>query len=339
MNTLAMLSDEERRIVFDEASALLGLPAISVEKDFWVCWMLKTMFGLEGVGESLVFKGGTSLSKAYGLIQRFSEDIDIVVDREKLGFLDDRDPEAAPSRKQRRKRMGELREACGHFVKDTLAPTLEKAIAMNEVQNYELSFDDQDVDGQTLLFRYPSVYAVDVVQYLRRDVKIELGARSDTWPVNSKDITPYAAEVLPDSFHEPSCRVRTIAAERTFLDKVFLLHEENLRPSDRTKKERLSRHYYDLYSLLQAGIGKRALEEKGLIARVIEHRSVYFRQSWVDYDLLSLQTVELVPRREALAYWRDDYVKMSEAMFFGDFPAFDEILRAVGEFESLLRAP
>ncbi len=106
MNSFAQLSEEERRVAFDETAAALNLPAVSVEKDFWVCWALSVLFGLEGIGEHLVFKGGTSLSKAYKLVERFSEDIDIVIDRETLGFGGQDSPEAAPSKKQ-------IKEAAG----------------------------------------------------------------------------------------------------------------------------------------------------------------------------------------------------------------------------------
>ena len=267
MDTFVQLTDEEKRITFDEASARLGLPAASVEKDFWVCWTLKVLFGLDGIGDSLVFKGGTSLSKAYKLIERFSEDIDVVIDRERLGFGGDHSPEEGGTPTQTKKRLKALKKACHAFIWKELEPSLRQAISRAEVSEFELSADENDKDDYSILFAYPSVYPELVGGYLRRAVKIELGARSDTWPVNHCDITPYAADALTDYFHEPSCRVSTIAAERTCLDKMFLLHEENGKPAEKTKKERMSRHYYDLFKLIEAGVANRAIRDEALLER------------------------------------------------------------------------
>lgn len=329
---------EERRAVFEEAANRLGLPAVSVEKDFWVCWTLGVLFGLEGIGESLVFKGGTSLSKAWKLIERFSEDIDIVIDRKRLGFGGAESPEKGSSGKQRKRRLEAMKSACIEFVDQEMKPALQAALEGQLTDAFELEIDPDE--AMTLLFRYPSAFAEKGASYLRRDVKIEMGARSDTWPAQDAMVTPYAAEALPEYFEGEGCSVyvKVIAAERTCLDKMLLLHEENLRPVGKTKKERMSRHYYDLFKLIEAGVAKRAAKDLELLERVIEHRSFFFKYSWMDYEGFQLEELAITPKEEFMAFWKDDYAKMREEMFFGDPPTFTEVLKAVSAFEDSLRA-
>lgn len=327
---------DERRVVFEEAANRLGLPAVSVEKDFWVCWTLGVLFGLEGIGESLVFKGGTSLSKAWKLIERFSEDIDIVIDRERLGFGGAESPEKGSSGKQRKRRLEAMKSACIEFVDNEMKPALQAALEGHLTDAFELEIDPEE--AMTLLFRYPSAFDGKGASYLRRDVKIEMGARSDTWPAKDAMVTPYVAEALPEYFKGEDCSVsvKVIAAERTCLDKMMLLHEENFRPVDKTKKERMSRHYYDLYRLIESGVAKRAAENLELLERVIEHRSFFFKYSWMNYAGFELGKLALTPKEEFVAFWRDDYAKMRESMFFGDPPSFEEMLKVVSAFEAAL---
>lgn len=327
---------EERRAVFEEAASRLGLPAVSVEKDFWVCWTLGVLFGLEGIGESLIFKGGTSLSKAWKLIERFSEDIDIVIDRERLGFGGEESPEMGSSGKQRKRRLESMKSACIDFVDMEMRPALQAALESRLLESFELEVDPEE--AMTLLFSYPSAFDEKSTSYLRRDVKIEMGARSDTWPAEEASVVPYAVEALPAYFEGEDCsvQVKVIAAERTCLDKMMLLHEENLRPVDKRKKERMSRHYYDLFMLIEAGVAKRASSNRELLERVIEHRSFFFKYSWMDYKGFGLDQLRIVPKDEFLAFWRDDYAKMRESMFFGEPPRFEEVVDAVRRFEAEL---
>lgn len=330
-------SPEERRLVFEEASDRLGLPTVSIEKDFWVCWTLGVLFGLEGIGEALVFKGGTSLSKAWKLVERFSEDIDIVIDRERLGFGGDESPAKGVSGKQRKKRLERLKGTCLEFVSQEVEPVLRATLNGRLTDSFELAADSQD--GMTLLFRYPSAYAEGAASYLRREVKIEMGARSDIWPAEEVPVVPYVAEVLPEYFeNDASVNVRTISAERTCLDKMLLLHEENFRPNERAKKERMSRHYYDLYRLIVAGVGVRSVSDSVLLDRVVEHRSFFFAYSWIKYDEFSLSDLRLLPKDDFVAFWREDYQKMRAEMFFGSPPSFEEVLTVVGAFEKKLRS-
>lgn len=337
MDAFLAMADTRRRALCEEAGQLLGLDATSVEKDCWVCWTLRELFALPELGRHLTFKGGTSLSKGWKLIERFSEDIDVVIDRVFLGFGGDRSPENAPSNKQRAQRLEDLRVACQLAIRDVLAPALAKRIGSALGNSaWQLEDDSADGDGQTLLFTYPP--AVRSGGYIRPVVKIELGARSDTDPSMMPEIVPYIAEALPGALDSSAFRVRTLAPERTFWEKTSLLHEEGFRAGGEGPPARLARHYYDLWCLIGAGVADRALSDTGLFERVVAHRKVFFRKSREAQQSLRPGALKLLPSGERRPAWKRDYDAMRETMFFGAAPEFDEILRVVGEFERRFNA-
>ncbi len=336
MEPYLQLSPERRSEFCAQAQLRLGLPAASIEKDFWVCWILRELFTLPEWGANLTFKGGTSLSKGWKLIERFSEDIDIVVGRDFLGFSGDKSPDAAPSKKQRRARLDALKRECQTRIHAGLLPVLLTRLcnALPAKDSWDLvpATPDEDPDGQTLLFHYPVSLAAPAT-YLRPVVKIEMGARSDTEPSASPLIRPYLAEAFPDTFELSEFAVHALLPERTFWEKAMLLHEETYRPAGKTRKVRLARHYYDLWCLIQKGVADRARQDLGLFTRIATHREIYFNWSWMDYATLHKGTLRIVPLDDQMAVWRRDYAAMREEMFFGEVPSFDVIMRAVKDFE------
>ena len=334
MDTFLKLTPADQLDAYVEVNRAMGLDAASVEKDFWVCWTLREIFAGPDIGAHITFKGGTSLSKAWKLIERFSEDIDLIVDKEVLGFGGDAAPDKAPSNKQRKARLEGLMDACRVWVQETLQPALASRIqsALGET-GWKLEVDPDMPDGQCLLFHYPTVFPSSASAYVRPVVKIELGARSDDWPHVDKSIQPYVTEHFSALDPAPSCVVRVLAAERTFWEKACLLHEETFRPTDKPRKHRMARHYYDLWCLLRAGVGEKALEETALFQRVAEHRELFFRFSWVDYTTHKPGTFRLTPPTEHLSDWKSDYAAMLGPMFFGETPSFEEIITLTADFE------
>ncbi|MPZ47285.1 MAG: nucleotidyl transferase AbiEii/AbiGii toxin family protein [Betaproteobacteria bacterium] len=333
MDAFLHLSPEDRREACLEAEARTRLRAVSIEKDYWVSWTLRALFELPEWGGRLTFKGGTSLSKVWQLIERFSEDIDVVIDRDFLGFAAERSPEHAPSRTKQRQWLDGLKAASQSRIRDSLQPTLAEAISTKLGGNtgWRVELDPADPDGQTLLFDYPTVFEPEA--YIAPRVKIELGARSDTDPNETVEIEPYLAAALPNVLGPSRFPVRVVAARRTFWEKAMLLHEENHRPPQRKRLQRLSRHYYDLACLIQHAIADQAMAEAGLFDRVLAHRRVFFRYTWMDYDTMKPGTLRLLPPEEERSAWARDYDAMRDTMFFRSAPTFDEILRVVGEFE------
>jgi hypothetical protein len=191
---------------------------------------------------------------------------------------------------------------------------------------------EEDPDEQTLLFEYPGTLSGSS-PYLHPRVKIELGARSDTWPNESPLIKAYLADAFPAILAFDKFPVRTVAPERTFWEKAMLLHEETFRPVSKHRKARLARHYYDLWCLIKKGIAKRAIQNPDLFTGIAEHRAAFFNQNWMDYNTLRQGSLCLMPREDQISTWQQDYNAMRGEMFFGDVPDFDEILETVSSFE------
>ena len=334
MNVFLSFSEERRRTVCEQAQDKLGLPPATIEKDFWVCWTLKKLFDLPEWGSQLTFKGGTSLSKGWALIERFSEDIDIVINRDALGFGGDKAPDCAPSKKQTRKRLDALKVASQNCVNGTLLALLGEAISkeMPAELSWQLDPDPDGPDKQTLLLAYPTAFN-DQIAYLRQVVKIELGARSDTEPTLDVDIHPYLGDAFPNLLTQTHFSIKAVSPERTFWEKAMLLHEETFRPPEKKRQARMARHYYDLYRLIDAGIGQKASGDLELFERIAAHRQVYFRYTWVDYDTLRPGRLRLVPPDDQLAYWKSDYTAMKDEMFFGEPPAFDYLIQTARNFQ------
>ncbi len=335
MDTVLQLTSKQRAELFESAALKTGMDAVILEKDFWVCWTLKELFRLPTIGEQLIFKGGTSLSKVFKIIERFSEDIDVSIDRTFLGFGGANEPEAGASNKEKQRRIEALKAACQKKIADELLPTLDAAIK-SKVSHYDkwsLRSDDEDPDKQTLLFDYPTSFPPDATGYIRRAVKIEMGARADHWPCETKTVTPYVAEQFPKGFQEASYAVKVLAVERTFWEKATILHAEFHRPVDKPMPERFSRHYGDFYELIHKGVSKSATAKLELLARVAEHKNLFFKSSWAKYGEATQGTLRIAPPQQRLKALRDDYAKMQQ-MFFGEQPEFDKIIALLKQWES-----
>lgn len=327
MNGWFSLTDEERRQLCEKASVRLGIAAASIEKDFWVCWTLREMFTMPEWGPQLTFKGGTSLSKAWKLIDRFSEDLDIVIEREFLGFKG-----ATLSRNQ----VEKLKDASSKRIKEDLLPALHGRITKampKEKWTLDLAGKEVDPDQQTLLFVYPSVLPGKSA-YVARVVKIELGARSETEPADAPSIQPFITDDAQGALGESAFSVKTVAARRTFWEKAMLLHEEYHRPEGRPIKPGLSRHYYDVWSLIQKGVAAKAVADAGLFERVVQHSKTFFRQTWIDYGTLKRSSLRMAPPEGRLDEWRRDYDAMRGEMFLSEPPEFAAVIDAVKKFET-----
>lgn len=334
MQRFLTLDLETQRSAMEQSAAAKGLAFVAVEKDFWVCWVLERLFLLPVIGGHLTFKGGTSLSKVWGLIERFSEDIDLVVDKGWLGFGGENDPESAPSNAQRKKRLDALKAACGTAVQGSIRTALDEAFhaALPSGRNWSLDLDPGDVDQQTLLFSYPRL-TPDGAGYLGNWVKIELGARSDIDPAEAGTVRSEVAAAFPDLFDEPSVSLRALQPERTFLEKVALLHEESVRDPGKPHAQKLARHYYDVAQLIRAGVGRKAADSPGLFERVVAHRRVYFKQTGVDYESMVRGSLRVVPDDARISDWARDYDAMRKEMFYGTPPTWGEVVEVVAEWE------
>ena len=343
MDKVALLPAEDRAALFGETGAARGVADTIIEKDFWVCWTLKRVFGLQrGETASLVFKGGTSLSKAFGAIRRFSEDIDLSFDRADLGYTGDRDPEHEGLSK---KKTGQLIDALvgdvETHIRERFLPALRDAIVaqLGEPANRAWTLEIDEGDPQTVNFHYPtalSAVGYESMAYITPRVKLELGARGDPWPIEEKVIRPYAAEDHPDFFEEADTIVTVLSARRTFWEKATALHAEAHRPSSSATPAYFSRHYYDLAMLLDTEEGKAAAVDFELLAEVAKHKAVFFRSGWASYDTAKPGSLRLLPDPARIKDLRADYRAMAPMMFDDTPPAFDIILAKLETLETAI---
>jgi hypothetical protein len=338
MNKFASLSAADRAVIFQETAARMGLgSAAIVEKDFWVCWTLGQIFAATPLPSPL-FKGGTSLSKVYGIIARFSEDIDIVLDRHALGFAGENDPVNISGTNRRKRRLEELAATCSQTVQGSVRDILRERFSQELGSNeWDLQPDSFDADAQSLLFAYPtglepSLYGA--AGYIRPVVRLEFGCRGDVWPAEEREIRPYVAEVFPALLTAPACPVRVLSPARTFWEKVTLLHSVT---HSGKRPQRLSRHYYDVSRIYRHEVGRAAIADLKLLAEVVKHKAVFFREAAARYDLAKPGSLRISPTPELERELRRDYREMQE-MLFGEAPAFDQILADVRELETRINS-
>lgn len=337
-------SERDRQDVFASAARRVGITEQNVEKDFWVCWTLDALFhGRPADAPRLLFKGGTSLSKAFGLISRFSEDIDITVFRQDLGEPVSINDLERLSGKKRGVRLDEIRAACQQYLKDDLRPDLERLLfeATGEGQqgNSGVSLDEADPDGQTVLVRYPSAVPADA--YVRSEVRIECGAKSALDPHVGTTVRPYVSDEVPDADLTVT-DITTIQATRTFWDKVVIAHGlrgwfEN-RGELRQAGQRISRHYYDLHVVLQGDVGARALDDLPLGAECVRHARMFFNRPDFNLATASPGTFRLTPAGNMVDALRRDYDAMA-GMIIGPAPRFEDVISSIAAIEERLNRP
>lgn len=335
---------QDRRDIFLSAATRLGTPEQNVEKDFWVTWTLDALFnGLPADHPRFLFKGGTSLSKAYGLISRFSEDIDITVFREDLGQEASILQLEAMSRKKRQVRLDAIKVACREYIQKMLAGQLAKivrdALAASNIEPNDptVAIDPDDEDGQSLLFWYPAVTTAQG-DYIRPAVKIESGAKSALDPHQEMSIVPYISDDVPQ-LRLAAQGVITVVAERTFWDKVVILHGVRnwfeRRGVLRGEGQRVSRHYYDVHCILQSELGARAIADRTLGADCVAHARMFFNSPDLGLDRAGPGTYSLSATETMLEHLRRDYARM-EGMIIGPLPAFNQVMTSVDSLENEL---
>ena len=330
----------DRLDMFLAAANRLGAPVGHVEKDFWVCWTLNALYRERPAGgPRLLFKGGTSLSKAFGLIQRFSEDIDITVFREDLGepaLVEDLE---ALSNKKRHARLDAIRNACRAYITGPLRTFLAAQLTDAGAGAGRVVIDEADPDGQTLLVWYPETEPRDAA-YVRPAVRIECGAKSALDPNLPIDIRPYIGEEAAE-LDLVIGGVTTIDPSRTFWDKIVIAHGlrrwHERRGVLRQEGQRVSRHYYDLHCLVRSDVGKAALAHRELGGDCVRHARIFFDRP--DYDLSSAMpgSFAVAPTGAMIDALSRDYANMT-AMIFGEPPMFEDILESVDRVERIINS-
>ncbi len=335
MNRFASMRLEERQVIFAEAGERLQIHPVVLEKDFWVCWILGLLFGQPKWAEALVFKGGTALSKVFGIIRRFSEDIDLSVSPATLG-ISEADAEHARSRRQRDAWMENLEAACSKWVREQLQPELEQRItAVLSTRPESQAWLEFQIDPLThspvMLFYYPSALAGGA-EYIRRWVKLEFGSLTDQRPTGTHRVQPWIAGVLPAPMSEMGTEVVALEVKRAFWEKATILHAEFHRDPAMPMPGRYSRHHADVAAMAGWPELDRMLADGELRERVVNWKAQFFVRGWARYDLAKPGTFRLVPPEERIAELARDYQEMQD-MFLDAPPPFEEILKKLRSLE------
>ena len=332
MREVARRKPDDLRALFDNVSAKRGLSAAIVEKDFWVCWLLNYLFGLSPWKKQMAFKGGTSLSKAYGLIERFSEDVDLILDWRLLGY-GAAEPWKARSNTQQDLFNEQANARSAEFLKSRFVPRLADNLAEALGHPSDVRMDEDEPN--TVLFHYPQSFED---RSILRAIRLECGCLAAWTPAQVRPIRPYAAEVYPHLFSHPECSVLTVEAERTFWEKATILHREAMRTERQGPiPQRYSRHYYDLWCMCRSGTKEGALARLPLLAEVVAFKRKFYRCSWARYEEATPRSIRLVPPESAWPALESDYAHMQN-MIFGPRPAFREILDVLKALETELHA-
>jgi hypothetical protein len=335
MDKVAKWSSSDRVDLFNETAARMGLNPVIIEKDFWVCWVLKQLFTISEFDGRLIFKGGTSLSKCFNLIQRFSEDIDIAVDFEKLGFVGENDPRRELSHTKRAILLNEMLTACQNYIAKEFMPILTartKDILGGNDWQLQINSNDPNI----VEFEYPASIETNL-DYIRPQVVLELGTHAEPVPNGNYDITPFAAEHFPKLFTKPKCSIATVVARRTFWEKATILHAEYHRPLNKPMPLRYSRHYADVAMMSQMRVVDDALADIELLKSVTNHKDLFYHSGWAKYGEARPGSFHLVPRDERLPFFRRDYREMS-AMFFNEPPEFESIIEQLSDLEKRINS-
>ena len=327
MRNIARIAAEDREALFHNTAEAMKMTDAIIEKDFWVCYMLDYLFHRLEWKDHIAFKGGTSLSKAYGLIERFSEDIDLILDWRVLGYGIDEPWEQRSNTKQDIFNK-EANTRAEEFLKNVFLPAIVKDLTAEIGAEVKCFIDEKD--PQTVKIAYPnSFYDSSILQ----EIRLEIGALAAWTPVKVVDITPYAAQEYGRLFKQPSTDILTVLPERTFWEKVTILHREAFRAEDRPFPTRYSRHYYDLYRMMQTQVKDNALADNDLLTKVVDFKDKFYRCPWARYDLAKRGTMRLMPPDYNLDKLRDDYGHMQN-MLFGNKPSFEEIMEGIAKLEA-----
>lgn len=328
MYQIAKGSIEDRREFFANTAVKMHIRDALVEKDFWICFLLELLFHQSPYADHLCMKGGTSLSKGYGVIGRFSEDIDLILDWRLLGYTQTEPLERRSNTKQAAfdEEMNKKTEA---YLADVFMPSLDPLVKQYVAEPVRFSIRG---DMQTVRFAYPKIFQDP---YVIQEIRLEIGALAAWTPVKEMPMRPYVADYYPDSFLKSETSILMVEAKRTFWEKATILHREANRPDDAVPA-RYSRHYYDLYMLAQTDVKQEAFEDLDLLSEVAKFKDKFYHCGWARYDEATPEKMKLVPPEQNISILRKDYDLM-QLMIFGKPVPFDEIIEGLEFLESELR--
>ena len=316
------VSDEQKINLFEKISKNKKVSPKAAEKDWWVSHVIRGIFSLR-CAEALTFKGGTSLSKAWGVTERFSEDVDISFDKSFFGLTG-----------ETRSARDRIRKLTRKYIHEEVLKELPAVLYVYGADKCEVWYrprPDSDADPTVLQIPYNTILPDD--PYIKPVIKVEFSCRNLREPREIRRIEPFATELSPLLIF-PDTEIPTVVPTRTFLEKVFLLHEEFQKNYPRFR--RMSRHLYDLYRLDKCGYADKAIADTDLYRTLVQHRSTFNAIRGIDYSRHRPELLRIIPPEEVLPLWEADYQQMQEQFIYGDSPSFKDLLKALSALQDRL---
>jgi len=326
MHDFLKLSNEDKRLVITNTSLSMGVHEGIIEKDFWVCLLLDILFSDEHFSKNLIFKGGTCLSKCFGLINRFSEDIDLILNWELLGYSKD-EPWLERSNTKQNLFNKEAIARGEAFISKCILPQLSIILNRTEYGEIKVQIDNQDKSCINIF--YPKLFELNSILPV---IRLEIGALAAWAPSLSKTLKPYIFEYFPKLEGSTKISVQASAVERTFWEKATILHYEANRPSNISMPQRYARHYYDFAQMINSEVKESAMSSSGLLIEVARFKQKFYPRGWAKYQDAKKGTLKLLPPSYRIPSLEKDYREM-KAMLFGEIPSFVEILDTIETFE------
>jgi predicted nucleotidyltransferase component of viral defense system len=318
------LTNPNRLNIFLNTSKQRELSISAVEKDWWVVHTLAIIFSMD-CAKALIFKGGTSLSKGWNVIHRFSEDIDLALDREFLGF----------SGELTKGDIRRLRRKSYQFITKVFTKELKNKfdeLGFKDVTVEARQVENHDQDPLIIEIYYNKLTETDT--YLKPGVLVEVGSRSLKEPFTQRTFGTFVSEIYKDSpFTDKPITIPVVNPERTFLEKIFLLHEEFQKSFDKIRVERLSRHLYDIEKLSQTEYAEIALQNTELYNTIVKHRSRFNPISGIDYTKHNPENITIIPPDAIIKKWKADYEEMKGSMIYDNPLSFEELIKRLGELQ------
>jgi len=325
VNKVAIASLDNRKDLFTATAQKMHTKPAIVEKDFWVVWTLDKIFSDDRLNKILMFKGGTSLSKVFNLIGRFSEDIDLILD---WNLITEQKPEDLRSPNRQDKYNKRVNKSAQEYIKNELLPIVSELVGA--ICSCKIDEDNP----HNINISYPASFNDD---YLRPEILLEIGPLAAWLPFANFEISPYAAEHFPQVFKKPKCHVNAIVAKRTFWEKATILHQEANRPQEKALPPRYSRHYYDLAMMAKSLVKDEAVNDFELLENVVAFKKKFYSANWAKFDDAKAGSLKLLPADYRLDVLKKDY-KAMEPMIFDKYLEFDEILIILAKLEDEINA-
>ncbi len=322
----------ERKLMLQRTAEKERLPEYAVEKDWWVTMTLKALFNTS-CGKYLEFKGGTSLSKGWKLIERMSEDIDLALSHNFFACPTDNNTQLKNLRKKSRR-----------FITDELAGELEqcmKALGLRDFKVVPVIEDEAgkavstDADPTVLMIDYQPISDF-VSPYVPSRVKVEISCLSMDEPFEMKTISSMVSASFPEEDEDTESLIPVVLPSRTFLEKAFLLNEEFQK--DKPRSLRMTRHLYDLEHLMDTEFGRKALSDIELYAKIVEHRRKFYHVGYADYDKDYPDRIDFIPPQDCMSAWKSDYAEMLEHFVYGEKITFERLLERISELQGRFRS-